>query len=303
MRPAASRSVGAGRGLSTAVAERHGAGDSSREIGRKVGVSRETVRKIVKAHGLDSAANGSYRPAEMGAKIAAAKRGKPRPDQSERLRRRHREQGHSPPEERWCERCGAPIGLVYVSHGTRFCNPSCATLWAWENEPEKFPHAGTSEFPCAICRHRTVKRAPSQIEAAGGPKKCRFICPACVPLWRSAVMRSRMMLSRVQNPRAAWLNGAKEPFRAAAIVAAAFETEVRAASKGKAGRRPPLAADFLIEAAHREGFPDRLVCDALNYLLGEQLLRIPGLERLVFDVAYVTRRRERARIWRGARAA
>lgn len=270
------------------------------------------------AHGhvfAGARAQGVKRP-DIGPAISAAKTGKPRPDWSERLRQLHIEQGHSPPEERSCKRCGRYIGLVYVSKGRRFCTPSCVMLWRRENEPESFNlrHGGQggqgAEFLCAICRHRTVVRWPSQVAAAGGEQKARFICSTCDPLWRSAVMRARAVLGVAVdkghvNPRAAsFANGAQEPFRSAAAVAKTFAEAVRAAAQDKRGRRPPAAADLLIEAAHREGFTDRLVADALNWLLDEGELVIPGLANgHVFDVKYVETRRDRAGIKRGARAA
>lgn len=245
------------------------------------------------AHAGAVLTSGKLRPPEIRVRIADG------------TRRWHHEQGRGVREERWCQWCGEYLGFVLTSHNQRFHSISCARYWEHENKPEWFPHAhgpGPLEFLCAICRHRTVERWPSEIEAAGGPKKCRFICPVCDPLWRSAVMRIRQLLRDGGNHRAVSLNGAKESFKVAAAIAATFEHDIRASSKKKPGRRHPLTVDLLIEAAHRAAFTDRLVTVALNWLVDEEELHIPGLKNRI-DVEYVEQRRSRTKVWRRARRA
>jgi transposase len=154
------------------------------------------------------------------------------------------------------------------------------------------------EFHCAICDYRMVWRSPAQVMAAGGESKARFICSACDPIRRQALIGARSILAQ-GNPVAATLTErSTEAFRRVALIAAAFEDAIRLASPKRTGRRPPLATDLVIEAAWRELFPDRLICEAVNRLRRDGLLDVPGVRReRPLSREYVKQRRDLSLIW------
>jgi hypothetical protein len=259
------------------------------------------------AHGhvfLGARAAGVERP-DVGAKIAEMQRGRRHtPETIAKLTK-------YPARRCWCEWCGKDLGIVLghviAAGGGRFCNdPSHPTLWRWANEPETFPQsagAGAAEFPCWICRGRTVERWPSQVAAGGGERKARFTCELCAPLWRRDVMRARLALRR-REPQLWTRTQTREAFVHALTIAGEFELAVLSKWPRKQGRRPPLAVDIVIEAAFREGLTDAAIAELLNWAIEENRLSIPGRRgTIVLDSEYVRQRRNRVRIWRRARAA
>jgi len=158
------------------------------------------------AHGHALEAMGKQRSPEIGAKISAAKLGRSRPDQADRMRK-------YPAEERSCEWCGASLGTV-LGHviragGGRFCNGAHARRWYAQHEPER--HRRGRVITCA-CGAETRYRAPSHL----GHVHCRR-CYASMPatrarksaatreLWRAGMGVAQAAVARASGPvRRTW---------------------------------------------------------------------------------------------------
>ncbi len=153
-------------------------------------------------HGHALEAMGKKRPPEVGEKISAAKLGKPRPDQAERMRK-------YPAEERTCEWCGAPLGTI-LGHviragGGRFCPRTAhAMRWYREHEPGRYP-ARRGELVTCACG-TTRYRSPSHVQHrhcpncfASTPETRALKSVATRELWRVGGGAARLAVARASG--------------------------------------------------------------------------------------------------------
>jgi len=173
-------------------------------------------------HGHALEAMGKKRPPEVGKKISAAKLGKPRPDQAQRLRK-------WPDEECFCGVCGASLGIqlghIINEHRERgmpfFCERAHEHEWYRANRPERYRLRGR-QVAC-VCGKVTRYRSPSQL----GITHCTE-CFATTPETRalkSASTRARLETLDGQAQLAAMQSGRKEWWGAVRAKLAKYKRE------------------------------------------------------------------------------